>query len=47
MQIEKLRSALSGNKSHFAKFVELKTENAVLQVKGVINNKCPYLFRIA
>ena len=32
LHIERLTNALNGNKSHFAKFVELKTENAMLHV---------------
>lgn len=33
LHIERLTAALNGNKSHFAKFVELKTENAVLHTQ--------------
>jgi regulator of replication initiation timing len=32
-QIHKLTQSMVGNKSHFAKYVEVKTENIALQVK--------------
>ena len=31
-QVSKLSQSLIGNKSHFAKYVEVKTENIALQV---------------
>lgn len=33
VQIAKLTNALIGNKSHFARYVEVKTENLTLQVR--------------
>ena len=32
MQLDRLSVTLQGGKTHFAKFVELKQENAILQV---------------
>jgi hypothetical protein len=37
-QIQRLSNALIGNKSHFAKFVEVKTENLSLQVHDNLFN---------
>jgi len=49
VQIERLTAALMGNKSHFAKFVELKTENMTLQNKleTVLNKANPNASKMA
>lgn len=41
-QISKLTQSLVGNKSHFAKYVEVKTENIALQVNLPITFLFPF-----
>jgi hypothetical protein len=37
-QIEKLNSMVVGNRSHFAKYIEVKEENASLMVSQINTN---------